>query len=118
MHGLAIVKVPGSVKGGVLEESTLLAKGKDLGGGEGSDRVTATLKAGSYELSASPPAITPPGSATIHRHRLRTTITTTPRAGGLWAARRQLRAAVGADNPHSPCVGVRMRHCALRASLR
>jgi uncharacterized cupredoxin-like copper-binding protein len=50
MHGLAIVKAPASVKGGMLEESTLLAKGKGLAGGEGGDMVTATLKPGSYEL--------------------------------------------------------------------
>ena len=49
-HGLAIVKVPAAVKGGMLEESTFLAKGKDLAGGEGGDMVTATLKPGSYEL--------------------------------------------------------------------
>jgi uncharacterized cupredoxin-like copper-binding protein len=48
-HGLAIAKAPAPAKGGLLDESTFLAKGKELAGGEG-DMITANLKPGSYEL--------------------------------------------------------------------
>jgi uncharacterized cupredoxin-like copper-binding protein len=50
MHGLAIAKAPAPVKGGMLDETAWLAKGKDLAGGEGGDMVHANLKPGSYEL--------------------------------------------------------------------
>ncbi len=49
MHGLAIVSAPAKAPGGMLDESTFLAKGKDLAGGQ-SDMVTADLKPGSYQL--------------------------------------------------------------------
>jgi nitrite reductase (NO-forming) len=49
MHGLAIVADPAKAPGGMLDESTFLAKGKELAAGA-SDMVTANLKAGSYEL--------------------------------------------------------------------
>jgi FtsP/CotA-like multicopper oxidase with cupredoxin domain len=49
-HGLAIAKAPAPAKGGLLDESAFLAKGKDLAGGEGGDMITANLKPGSYEL--------------------------------------------------------------------
>jgi uncharacterized cupredoxin-like copper-binding protein len=47
---LAVVKAPARANGGMLDESTLLARGKDLAGGEGGDMVTARLTPGSYEL--------------------------------------------------------------------
>ncbi len=49
MHGLAIVADPAKAPGGMLDESTFLAKGKELPAG-GADMVTADLKPGSYEL--------------------------------------------------------------------
>jgi FtsP/CotA-like multicopper oxidase with cupredoxin domain len=49
MHGLAIVADPAKAPGGMLDESTFLAKGKELPAGAG-DMVTADLKPGSYEL--------------------------------------------------------------------
>jgi uncharacterized cupredoxin-like copper-binding protein len=48
-HGLAIVEGPASVSGGMVDESTFLAKGGELAGGA-SETVTADLKPGSYEL--------------------------------------------------------------------
>jgi uncharacterized cupredoxin-like copper-binding protein len=48
-HGLAIVKAPAKAPGGMLDESTYLAKGQDVAPG-GSDMVTAQLKPGTYEL--------------------------------------------------------------------
>jgi uncharacterized cupredoxin-like copper-binding protein len=49
MHGFAISEAPAKVTGGMLDESGLLAKGKELAAGEG-ESVTADLKPGSYEL--------------------------------------------------------------------
>ncbi len=49
MHGFGIVAAPAKAPGGMLDESTLLAKGKELAAGA-SDTVTADLKPGSYEL--------------------------------------------------------------------
>jgi FtsP/CotA-like multicopper oxidase with cupredoxin domain len=49
MHGLAIVADPPKAPGGMLDQSTFLAKGKELPAGAG-DMVTADLKPGSYEL--------------------------------------------------------------------
>jgi uncharacterized cupredoxin-like copper-binding protein len=49
MHGFAIVKAPAEVSGGMLDESTFLAKGGDLAAGA-SETVTAELEAGEYEL--------------------------------------------------------------------
>ena len=49
MHGLAIVKAPASVSGGMVDESTFLSKGADLDGGA-AETVTADLKPGKYEL--------------------------------------------------------------------
>jgi uncharacterized cupredoxin-like copper-binding protein len=49
MHGLAMVSAPAKVQAGVVDHSTLLAKGTDLAGGA-SETVTADLKPGSYEL--------------------------------------------------------------------
>jgi uncharacterized cupredoxin-like copper-binding protein len=49
MHGLAIVADPAKAPGGMLDESTFLAKGKELPAGAG-DMISANLKAGSYEL--------------------------------------------------------------------
>jgi uncharacterized cupredoxin-like copper-binding protein len=49
MHGLAIVADPPKAPGGMLDESTFLAKGKELPAGAG-DMVTADLKPGRYEL--------------------------------------------------------------------
>ncbi len=49
MHGLAIVAAPAKAAGGMLDESTFVAKGKDLAGGA-SGTLTADLKAGAYEL--------------------------------------------------------------------
>jgi len=48
-HGLAIVAAPAKAPGGMLDDSTLLAKGKELPAGA-SDTVTADLKPGAYEL--------------------------------------------------------------------
>ncbi len=49
-HGFAIVKAPAKVSGGMVDESTFLAKGADLPGGKGDQMVTAKLAAGKYEL--------------------------------------------------------------------
>jgi nitrite reductase (NO-forming) len=49
MHGFGIVAAPAKAPGGMLDESTLLVKGKELAAGA-SDTVTADLKPGSYEL--------------------------------------------------------------------
>jgi uncharacterized cupredoxin-like copper-binding protein len=49
MHGLAIVADPAKAPGGMLDESTFLAKGKELAAGD-ADMVTAQLKPGSYQL--------------------------------------------------------------------
>lgn len=49
MHGLAIVPAPAKVSGGMVDESTFLAKGGDLAGGA-SETVSADLKPGKYEL--------------------------------------------------------------------
>lgn len=49
MHGLAIVAAPAKVDGGVVDPSTLLAKGAGLAGGP-SGTVSADLKPGKYEL--------------------------------------------------------------------
>jgi uncharacterized cupredoxin-like copper-binding protein len=48
-HGLAIVKAPASVSGGMVDENTFLAKGGELAGGA-SETLTAELEPGSYEL--------------------------------------------------------------------
>ena len=66
---------PGFRKGGMLEESTLLAKGKDLAGGEGGDMVTADLKPGSYELVCFIAGHYAAGQRSdLNGHRMRTTI--------------------------------------------
>ncbi len=49
MHGLAIAKVPVKADGGMLDESALLFRGKDLQGGQ-SETITAELEPGDYEL--------------------------------------------------------------------
>ena len=49
MHGLAIVKAPAKATGGMLDESTFLAKGGNLAAGA-SETVTADLEPGDYEL--------------------------------------------------------------------
>jgi FtsP/CotA-like multicopper oxidase with cupredoxin domain len=49
MHGFGIVSAPATAPGGMLDETTLLAKGKELAAGA-SETVTADLKPGSYEL--------------------------------------------------------------------
>ena len=48
-HGLAIVRAPAKAPGGMLDESSFIAKGRQLAPGA-SDMVTATLKPGRYEL--------------------------------------------------------------------
>src|SRR3954451_14990723 len=48
-HGFAIVPAPAKVSGGLVDESTFLAGGDHLAAGA-SGTVTATLKAGTYEL--------------------------------------------------------------------
>jgi FtsP/CotA-like multicopper oxidase with cupredoxin domain len=48
-HGLAIVKAPASVSGGMVDESTFVAKGGELAGGA-SETLSADLEPGSYEL--------------------------------------------------------------------
>src|SRR5215216_6197103 len=48
-HGLAIVKAPASVSGGMVDESTFVAKGGELAGGA-SETVSADLEPGKYEL--------------------------------------------------------------------
>ena len=49
MHGLAIVSAPAKAPGGMVDDSTFLAKGGDLAGGA-SETVSADLKPGNYEL--------------------------------------------------------------------
>ena len=49
MHGLAIVKAPAKATGGMLDESTFLAKGGNLAAGA-SETVTTELEPGDYEL--------------------------------------------------------------------
>jgi nitrite reductase (NO-forming) len=49
MHGLAIVKAPAKAAGGMLDESTFLAKGGNLAAGA-SETVSADLEPGDYEL--------------------------------------------------------------------
>ena len=49
MHGMAIASAPVDAPGGMLADSSLLAKGKELAGGE-SDVLSAELEPGSYEL--------------------------------------------------------------------
>ena len=49
MHGLAIVKAPAALTGGMVDETTFLTKGADLDGGA-AETVTADLKPGKYEL--------------------------------------------------------------------
>ena len=49
MHGFAIVKAPAALSGGMLDESTFLAKGGNLAAGA-SETVTANLEPGDYEL--------------------------------------------------------------------
>jgi uncharacterized cupredoxin-like copper-binding protein len=49
MHGMAMALTPVSAPGGMLDESGLSAKGKELGAGE-TDSITADLKPGAYEL--------------------------------------------------------------------
>ena len=48
-HGLAIVKAPASVSGGMVDESTFVAKGGELAGGA-SETLSAELEPGKYEL--------------------------------------------------------------------
>ncbi|CAB4347672.1 unannotated protein [freshwater metagenome] len=50
MHGMAIVKAPAKITGGMLDTSTFLAKGAELSGGKGGQMISAKLTAGSYEL--------------------------------------------------------------------
>ena len=50
MHGMAIVKAPAKLTGGMLDASTFLAKGAELSGGKGGQMISAKLPAGSYEL--------------------------------------------------------------------
>jgi uncharacterized cupredoxin-like copper-binding protein len=49
MHGLAIVKAPAKVGGGMLDESAFLTKGANLDAGA-SETVSADLEPGDYEL--------------------------------------------------------------------
>ena len=49
MHGMAMALTPVKAAGGMLDETALLAKGKDLMGGD-TDLITAELKPGKYEL--------------------------------------------------------------------
>jgi FtsP/CotA-like multicopper oxidase with cupredoxin domain len=48
-HGLAIVKAPAAISGGMVDDSTFLTKGGELAGGA-SETVTADLEPGKYEL--------------------------------------------------------------------
>jgi uncharacterized cupredoxin-like copper-binding protein len=48
-HGLAVVKAPAKLESGMVDHHSLLAEGKVLSGGQ-SETISATLKAGSYEL--------------------------------------------------------------------
>lgn len=50
MHGFAIVKAPAKISGGLVDESTFLAKGADLRGGQQDQMVSAKLAVGKYEL--------------------------------------------------------------------
>jgi nitrite reductase (NO-forming) len=49
IHGLAIVKAPAKTSGGMLDESTFIAKGKELAPGA-SETVMAELEPGQYEF--------------------------------------------------------------------
>jgi len=49
MHGMAIVPAPAKVSGGIVDESTYVAKGADLEAGA-SETISAELEPGSYEL--------------------------------------------------------------------
>ncbi len=49
VHGLAIVKAPATVSGGMVDDSTFLTTGAELAGGA-TETVTADLKPGKYEL--------------------------------------------------------------------
>jgi uncharacterized cupredoxin-like copper-binding protein len=49
VHGLAVLEAPAKVDGGMVDETTLLGKGAELGGGE-SEVVSFDLKPGDYEL--------------------------------------------------------------------
>jgi uncharacterized cupredoxin-like copper-binding protein len=49
MHGMALALAPVDAPGGMLDEASLLGKGKELAAGE-SDLITADLKPGAYEL--------------------------------------------------------------------
>jgi uncharacterized cupredoxin-like copper-binding protein len=49
VHGLAIVKAPAVVSGGMVDDSTFLAAGAELEGGA-TETLTADLAPGSYEL--------------------------------------------------------------------
>lgn len=49
MHGMAMALTPVDAPGGMLDERSLVGKGKELAGGE-TDLITADLKPGSYEL--------------------------------------------------------------------
>ena len=49
MHGMAMALQPVSAPGGMLDDSSLQAKGKELAAGA-SDSITADLKPGRYEL--------------------------------------------------------------------
>jgi len=49
MHGMAITPAPATAPGGMLDETALIGKGKELAGGA-TDLITADLKPGSYEL--------------------------------------------------------------------
>ena len=48
-HGMAVVGAPATLDGGMVDESTLLGKGGELGGGE-SENVSFDLEPGGYEL--------------------------------------------------------------------
>jgi uncharacterized cupredoxin-like copper-binding protein len=49
MHGLAIVKAPAKVSGGMLDHESMLFTGKNLPAG-GSETISAKLAPGEYEL--------------------------------------------------------------------
>jgi uncharacterized cupredoxin-like copper-binding protein len=49
MHGMAMALTPVDAPGGMLDEGSLLGKGKELAAGEG-ELITADLEPGSYEL--------------------------------------------------------------------
>jgi len=48
-HGFAIVQAPAKLEGGTVDHRSLLTEGKVLSGGQ-SETISATLKAGKYEL--------------------------------------------------------------------